>query len=145
VLLLAQDDPQSLPASLPIRLTSLDTAWGSTPFIFTTAQPALASLPQGAVLAGELLSAAPDYVYDDIAGSPFAPETAVGVLKPPPAQLLATVVGRLPVYEGLLTACQFPLTDAAAGGDPLAAGLISDLLRWACAPPTDAGVGQPFG
>jgi hypothetical protein len=52
------------------------------------------------------------------------------VLKPPPGELLGTVVGRVPVGPGLLTVCQLPLTDAAQGGDPLALALLSDLLRW---------------
>jgi hypothetical protein len=130
VLLLEQQEPGPLPLPAPLRLTSLDTGWGSTPFIFTTAEPALAALPQAAVLASELLSASPDYVYTDLGGGPFAVETAVAVLKPPPGQLLGTVVGRMPVGPGLLTVCQLPLADAALEGDPLARALISDLLRW---------------
>ena len=130
VLLLAQEEPGLLPLPVPIRLSSLDTAWGSTPFIFTTDEPALTALPQAAVLASELLSASPDYVYTDLGGRPFATETAIAVLKPPPGDLLGTVVGRMAVGQGLLTVCQLPLTDAARGGDPLALALLSDLLRW---------------
>jgi Glycosyl hydrolases family 2, TIM barrel domain/Glycosyl hydrolases family 2, sugar binding domain len=130
VLLLAQEEPGLLPLPVPIRLSSLDTAWGSTPFIFTTAAPALTALPHGAVLASELLSASPDYVYTELAGRPFATETAVAVLKPPPGELLGTVVGQLAIEPGLLTICQLPVTDAALAGDPLALGLLSDLLRW---------------
>lgn len=130
VLLLEQREPGRLPLPAPLHLTSLDTGWGSTPFIFTTAKPALAALPQAAVLASELLSASPDYVYTDLGGGPFAAETAVAVLKPPPGQLLGTVVGQLPVEAGLLTVCQLPLADAALAGDPLARALISDLLHW---------------
>jgi len=131
VLLLAQHDPGMVRLPLPARLSSLDTAWGSTSFIFTTEEPALASLPRRAVLASELLSTAPEYVYTDIAGGPFASETAVAVLKPPPARLLGTVIGRMPAEAGQLTVCQLPLADAAQGGDPLAIALIGDLLRWA--------------
>lgn len=83
---------------------------------FTTDEPALTSLPQRAVLASELLSTTPDYVYIDIAGDPFAPETAVAVLKPPLARLIGTVIGRMPAEAGQLTVCQLPLTDAAQGG-----------------------------
>ena len=129
VLLLAQDKP--VPDPLPVRLTSLDTAWGSTPFVFTTSEPALASLPRGAVLASELLSTAPEHIYTDLAGNPFAAQTAVALLKPPPDQLLGTVIGKLPVAAGQLTVCQFPLTEPARGGDPLAASLLGDLLGWA--------------
>jgi hypothetical protein len=134
VLLLEQQEPGQLPFPAPLRLTSLDTGWGSTPFIFTTAEPALAALPQAAVLASELLSASPDYVYTNLGGGPFALETAVAVLKPPPGQLLGTIVGRMAVGPGLLTVCQLPLADAALAGDPLVLALISDLLRWSCSP-----------
>jgi hypothetical protein len=130
VLLLAQEEPGLLPLPVPVRLSSLDTAWGSTPFIFTTAAPALTALPHGAVLASELLSASPDYVYTELGGRPFATETAVAVLKPPPGELLGTVVGQLAIEPGLLTICQLPVTDAALAGDPLALALLSDLLRW---------------
>jgi DNA-binding transcriptional ArsR family regulator len=130
ILLLQQREPGPLSLSAPLRLTSLDTAWGSTPFIFTTAEPALAALPRAAVLASELLSASPDLVYTDLGEGPFAGEPAVAVLKPPPGELRGTVVGRVPVGQGLLTVCQLPLTDAALAGDPLALALIGDLLRW---------------
>ena len=134
VLLLAQEEPGPLPLPAPIRLSSLDTAWGSTPFIFTTGEPAFTALPQAAVLASELLSASPDYVYTDFGGRAFATETAIAVLKPPPGQLLGTVVGRMTVDRGLLTVCQLPLADAALAGDPLALALLSDLLRWSRPP-----------
>jgi hypothetical protein len=134
VLLLAQSEPGPLALPGSLRLASLDTVWGSTPFIFTNSQPELASLPPGAVLASELLSAAPEYVYADVGGGPFAPETAVAVLKPPPRELMATVVGRVRAERGLLTLCQLPLAEAAQAGDPLAAALLGDLLRWARPP-----------
>jgi hypothetical protein len=82
------------------------------------------------LLAAELLTASPDYVYTDLGGRPFGTGTAVGVLKPPPSELLGTVVGQLAVEDGLLTVCQFPLADTAREGDPLALALIEDLLCW---------------
>ena len=130
VLLLAQHEPGPLGLPVPIRLSSLDMAWGSTPFVFTTAEPAIKALPPAAVLASELLTASPDYIYTDLGGKPFATATAVGVLKPPPGELLGTVVGQLAVEDGKLTVCQLPLTEAAGEGDPLAVALIGDLLRW---------------
>jgi hypothetical protein len=130
VLLLAQHEPGLLGLPVPIRLSSLDTAWGSTPFVFTTGEPAIEALPPAAVLASELLTTSPDYVYTDLGGTPFAPATAVGVLKPPPGELLGTVVGQLAAGNGLITLCQLPLTDAARAADPLALALIGDLLRW---------------
>lgn len=131
VLLLAQSEPG--PVALPgsLQLASLATAWGSTPFVFTGSAPELPSLPPGAVWASELLSTAPEFVYTGIGDGPYAPETAVGVLKPPPRELLATVIGRVRAEEGLLTVCQLPLAEAAEGGDPLAAAILGDLLRWA--------------
>jgi hypothetical protein len=131
VLLLAQSEPGPLALPGSLRLASLATAWGSTPFVFTGSAAELASLPPGAVWASELLSAAPEYVYTDIGDGPFAPETAVGVLKPPPRELLATVIGRVRGERGLLTVCQLPLAEAAQGGDPLAAAILGDLLCWA--------------
>lgn len=131
VLLLAQNQTGPLPLPGSLRLASLDTAWGSTPFVFTSSQPELASLPPGSVLASELLSAAPEYVYTSAGNGPFAPDTAVGVLKPPPNELKATVIGRARAGPGLITVCQLPLASAAEAGDPLAAALLGDLLRWA--------------
>lgn len=131
VLLLAQDEPGQLALPGSLQLARLATGWGSTPFIFTTSQPGLPSLPQGTVLASELLSAAPEYAYTAVGSGPFAPETAVAVLKPPPRELTATVVGRVRVDQGLLTMCQLPLADAAESGDPLAVALLGDLIRWA--------------
>jgi hypothetical protein len=128
-LLLAQEAASPLPLPVDLTLTSLDTAWGSTPFVFTTADPLLPALPSAAVLSTELLSVAPEHVYTDIAGSPFAPQTIAGVLKPPPNPLLATVAGRVPVHTGVLTVCQFPLTRNCAVGDPLAGALLADLIH----------------
>lgn len=133
-LLLAQEADGSLPLPVNLTLTSLDTAWGSTPFIFTTAAGSLAALPLATVLSVELLSVAPEHVYTDIAGSPFAPQTIAGILKPPPNPLLATVAGRIPVGAGVLTVCQFPLTRNCAVGDPLAGALLADLLHLASSP-----------
>jgi hypothetical protein len=129
-LLLAQDVEGPLPLPADLSLTSLETAWGSTPFIFTTTEPALPSLPAATVLATELLSAAPDYIYGETGGA-FAGQTAVGVLKPPPGPLTGTAVGRLHAGGGLLTLCQLLLVDNGCAGDPLAVALLGDLLRWA--------------
>jgi Glycosyl hydrolases family 2, TIM barrel domain len=131
VLLLAQNQAGPLPLPGSLGLVSLETAWGSTPFVFTGAQPGLAALPQGSVLASELLSLAPEYVYTSAGDGPFAPDTAVGVLKPFPGELKATVIGRAQAGRGLITVCQLPLARAAQAGDPLAQALLGDLLRWA--------------
>jgi len=130
-LLLAQRDSGDLPLPIELRLVDLATAWGSTPFIFTTSQTVLSSLPGRSVLATELLSVAPEFVFTHFGSGPFAADTVVGVLKPPPDQIVGTVVGRAPVMAGWLTACQLPLTEQAIAGDPLCVALLSDLLRWA--------------
>jgi hypothetical protein len=77
-LLLSQRDSGDLPLPIGLRLVDLATAWGSTPFIFTTSQPALSSLPRSSVLATELLSVAPEFVFTQVDKGPFAAETAVG-------------------------------------------------------------------
>jgi hypothetical protein len=128
-LLLAQEAEGPLPLPVNLTLTSLEVAWGSTPFVFTTADPALAAPPKATILAAELLSVAPEHVYTDVAGNPFAPQTFAGVLKPPPNPLLATVAGRIPVYTGLLTLCQFPLARNCGLGDSLAEALLADLIK----------------
>jgi hypothetical protein len=140
-LLLSQRDAGDLPLPIELRLVDLATAWGSTPFIFTTSQPALTSLAANSVLTTELLSVAPEFVFTHVGNGPFAPETAVGVLKPPPDGIVGTVVGRAPAAAGWLTVCQLPLLGQAVAGDPLCAALLCDLLDWAsrAAP----GGGQP--
>jgi hypothetical protein len=137
-LLLSQRDAGDLPLPIELRLVDLATAWGSTPFIFTTSQPGLTCLAASSVLATELLSIAPEFVFTQVGNGPFAVETAVGVLKPPPDGIVGTVVGRAPVLAGWLTVCQLPLTEQAAAGDPLCGALVCDLLNW-------AGVGSNQG
>ena len=130
-LLLSQRDAGDLPLPIELRLVDLATAWGSTPFIFTTSQPGLTCLAASSVLATELLSIAPEFVFTQVGNGPFAVETAVGVLKPPPDGIVGTVVGRAPVLAGWLTVCQLPLAEQAVAGDPLCGALICDLLNWA--------------
>ena len=130
-LLLSQRDAGDLPLPIALRLVDLATAWGSTPFIFTTSQPGLTSLAASSVLATELLSIAPEFVFTHVGNGPFAVETAVGVLKPPPDGIVGTVVGRAPVLAGWLTVCQLPLAEQAVAGDPLCGALLFDLLNWA--------------
>jgi hypothetical protein len=132
-LLLAQQGSGDLPFPIVLRLVDLATAWGSTPFIFTTSQPALTCLPGRSVLTTELLSMAPEFVFTRVGDEPFAAETAIGVLKPPPDPIVGTVVGRAPVLKGWLTVCQLPLTEQAMAGDPLCSALLCDLLLWAAA------------
>jgi hypothetical protein len=88
------------------------------------------ALPPCSVLASELLSAAPEFVFTQLGDGPFAAETAIGVLKPPPDPMIGTVVGRMPVLAGRLTVCQLPITEQAIAGDPLCVALLDDILRW---------------
>ena len=143
VLLLAQSGSGDVPIPFPLRLVDLATAWGSTPFIFTTAQGALTSLRPCSVLASELLSVAPEFIFSEGSDGPPPPETAIGVLKPPPEPLVGTVVGRVPVLGGRLTVCQLPLTEGASAGDPLCTAVLADVLCWAAAPALLAGL--PIG
>jgi hypothetical protein len=130
-LLLSQRDAGDLPLPIELRLVDLATAWGPTPFIFTTSQPALTCLAASSVLTTELLSVAPEFVFTQVGNGPFAAETAVGALKPPPDGIVGTVVGRAPVLAGWLTVCQLPLAEQALAGDPLCGALLCDLLNWA--------------
>jgi hypothetical protein len=134
VLLLAQSGSGDVPVPFPLHLVDLATAWGSTPFIFTTTQGAFTSLAPCSVLASELLSVAPEFIFSDGSDRPPMAETAIGALKPPPEPLVGTVVGRVPVLGGQLTICQLPLTKGASAGDPLCAAVLADVLGWAAAP-----------
>jgi hypothetical protein len=142
-LLLAQRSTGDLPLPVTLRLVDLATAWGSTPFIFTTSQPALTALPGCSVLATELLSTAPEIVFTKLGDGPFAAETAVGVLRPRPDPMIGTVVGRTAVLAGRLTVCQLPVTERAISGDPLCMALLDDVLRWAAGPLTAAHPSAP--
>ncbi len=134
VLLLAQSGHGDLPIPFPLRLVDLATAWGSTPFIFTTSQGGFTSLAPCSVLAGELLSLAPESVVTQLADQPHQGRAAVAVIKPPPEPLVGMVVGQVPVLGGRLTMCQLPLAAGASAGDPLCTAVLGDVVRWAAAP-----------
>jgi len=112
-------------------MTDLRTEWGSTPFIFTTDAPGLPSLPSRTVLTTEILEATPNVVWNVDAGTSFAGETVVGVLKPPPDPVVGTIVGRRPIGDGSLTVCQLPLTEVAATGNALGVALLTELVGYA--------------
>lgn len=123
-------------ALLPVRaeMTDLVTEWGSTPFLFTTAASGIASLPAQALLTTEILEATPTAVWTSLGDSNTQVELILGVLKPYPAPVTGTVVGRLRVHGGTLTLCQLPLAEAATAGHALALSLVGDVIGYAQAP-----------
>ena len=128
VLVLAQ--PAANAVWLPIPATAVDiaTEWGSTPFLFTTADPGLPGLPGGRVLTTEAMPVVPDTVWSTLDGQPWPARTLIGLYKPYPGQITGTVLGAHPVGPGWLWLCQLPLNHAAGHGEPLALALLADLL-----------------
>lgn len=134
VLVLAQDAARA--AHLPGggELADVATAWGSTPFLFTTADLALPSLPPATVLTSEPMPIVPDAVWTRIGGAPFPARVMAGMWKPFPDEIAGTIAGEARVGPGRLVVCQFPLLAAAAGGEPAAVAVLADLLRHLAAP-----------
>jgi hypothetical protein len=128
VLLLAQPAHAAGFLPIPLVIKDLTTEWGSTPFIYSTDAPGAPSIPARTVLTTELLEVTPDAVWTVLDGTTLAVETLIGVMKPPPAPVIGTVVGRLPVSEGVLTLCQLPLTEMAVQDSALAITLLRDLI-----------------
>ena len=129
VVVLAQPPKQSRHLPVPAEAVALATEWGSTPFLFTTDAVTSDVLPRQQVLTTELLSVSPATAWTTIDGRPWAEQTYVGVFKPFPGQLTATVLGRLPVRAGMLWLCQLPLCAAVATGDAAAAGILAAVVR----------------
>jgi hypothetical protein len=129
VVLLAQRPKAARYLPVPASAAALATEWGSTPFLFTTAEVACDALAPTRVLTTELLSAVPSAVWTELAGRPWAEHTAVGVFKPFPGQITGTVLGWLTVGSGTLSLCQFPLCAAVLAGDAAAAALLSAVVR----------------
>ena len=119
---------------VPAEMTELATEWGSTPFVFTTSAAGIASLPAQTILTTELLEATPTAVWTSLGDAVMHLETLVGVLKPYPAQVTGTVVGRLRVHEGTLTLCQLPVLVGASAGSALARSLVGDVIGYARTP-----------
>ena len=129
VLVLAQDADSAHHLPIDAELTEVATAWGSTPFLFTTAETAVPSLPPARVLTTEPMPIVPDAVWTRLGGNGFPPVVIAGLLKPFPDEIAGTVVGEIQVGEGRLVVCQFPLREAVRQGDPLATAVLTDLLR----------------
>jgi hypothetical protein len=128
--------PAIVAEHLPVAasMTDLVTEWGSTPFLFTTNAAGIASLPHQTVLTTETLEATPTAVWTSLGDQTKPVETLVGVLKPYPAQVVGTVVGRVRVHAGTLTVCQLPVARNAAAGSALARSLIVDVINYARPP-----------
>jgi hypothetical protein len=128
VLVLAQ--PAANAPALPVPATAVDiaTEWGSTPFLFTTADSGLPGLPGGRILTTEPMPVVPDTAWTTVDGQPWSARTLVGLYKPYPGEITGTLVGAHPVGAAWLWLCQLPLTAAVNEGDPLALALLADLL-----------------
>ncbi|MDQ6686313.1 MAG: hypothetical protein M3Z50_01650 [Actinomycetota bacterium] len=136
VMCLAQ--PVTAAAHLPVAATAVNiaTEWGSTPFLFTTGDPALSAFGPRRVLTTEALSIAPEVVWTQLDGSPWAPRTLVGLFKPYPGALTGTLIGSIPVGAGRLWLCQLPVVSAAERGRRVADSLLAELLTLAAVEPS---------
>jgi hypothetical protein len=134
VLVLAQDADRAEHLPIEAELTDVATAWGSTPFLFTTGELAVPALPPATVLATEPMSIVPDAVWTRLGDGPFPPAVVAGMWKPFPDEIAGTVVGETQVGPGRLVVCQFPLLAAVRRGDPMATAVLADLLRHLAAP-----------
>lgn len=134
VLVLAQDPDRARHLPVDAELTAVATAWGSTPFLFTTGELAVPSLPPDTVLTTEPMTIVPDAVWTRLGDGTYPPVVVAGMWKPFPDEIAGTVVGELPVGAGRLVVCQFPLVQAVRGGDPMATAVLADLLRHLAAP-----------
>jgi hypothetical protein len=135
VLVLAQDAARARHLPGGGELTDVATAWGSTPFLFTTGDPALPSLPAATVLTSEPMPVVPDTVWTRVGGEAFASSVVVGMWKPFPEEIAGTVVGETSVGPGRLLLCQLPLQSGAEDGEPAATAILADLLRHLAAYP----------
>ncbi len=129
VLVLAQDAGRAEHLPIEAELTGVETGWGSTPFLFTTAERAVPSLPPATVLTTETMSIVPEAVWTRLGDGKFPPVVVAGMWKPFPGETAGTVVGETRVGAGCLLVCQFPLVEAVGRGDPAAVAVLADLIR----------------
>jgi glycosyl hydrolase family 2 len=134
VLVLAQAPGADPHYPVPAQLTRTLTRWGSSVFTYTTDHGGLPSLPRRAVLAAEDATIQATSVLTRLGEAEKPAEPMVMVYKPIPDPLVGAVVASVPAGPGRLIACQFRLADRAATGEPAAAALLGDLLRFAAAP-----------
>jgi hypothetical protein len=133
-LVLAQPREAAAHFPLPVELTTVVTAWGSTVFHFTTDHGALQSLPRRNLLVGEDSTVQATSVVTAIGDAAFPDTPVVLAFKPVPSAMAGTIVGATDVGPGRLVFCQYRLVERAAQGDAAARALLADLLRWAAEP-----------
>jgi hypothetical protein len=149
VLVLAQlpEAAQAYPGGVAIE--SLQTAWGSSVFHFTTNESPLSSLPRRAVLVGEDSTIHATSILRAFGDGPFPTRPVVIAYKSEPNPMTGNIVGAQRVGAGTMIVCQYRLAERAAAGDAAAAALLADLLAWAQRPDpsfqrrlSDAGDGR---
>jgi hypothetical protein len=133
-LVLAQPPEAAQHYPVPVDLTTVVTAWGSTVFHFTTDHGALPSLPRRNLLVAEDSTVQATSVVRAVGDAAFPDTPVVLAFKPVPSAMAGTIVGATDVGPGRLVFCQYRLTQRAAQGDAAARALLADLLRWAAKP-----------
>ncbi|MEY2471476.1 MAG: hypothetical protein QOK28_805 [Actinomycetota bacterium] len=131
VVVLAQSPDEAWHYPVPVELTTVVTAWGSTVFHFTTDHGALQSLPRRNLLVAEDSTVQATSAVTRIGTDAFPDTPIVLAFKPVPSAMSGTIVGATDVGPGRLIFCQYRLSERAAGGDAAARALLADLLRWA--------------
>ncbi len=126
VLVLAQESARARWLPVDGELTDIATAWGSTPYLFTTGETGVPALPTATVLTTEPMSIVPNAAWTRFGE---APSVIAGLWKPFPDEIAGTVLGEVPVGQGRLVVCQFPLQAGVRAGDPMAVAVLADLLN----------------
>ncbi|HSH23896.1 MAG TPA: glycoside hydrolase family 2 TIM barrel-domain containing protein [Acidimicrobiales bacterium] len=119
---------------VPVVMSQLATAWGSTDFRFSTDHGAIPSLPRRAVLVAEDSTVQARVVVASFDEEPFPDTPVIIAYKPVPGAMTGTVVGSHAVGPGRLVFCQYRLATGAASDDAAARALLADVLRWASRP-----------
>lgn len=133
-IVLAQPAEHAERYPVPLRITTVETAWGSSIFHFTTDHGALTSFPRRNVLVAEDSTIQSTTAIMEVDGQPFPSEPLVIAYKPTPGAMTGTVVGEHRIGSGRLLFCQYRLIERAQLGDPAARGLLADLVAFARAP-----------
>jgi len=134
VIVLAQSPEAAHAYPGAVRIVTVETAWGSSVFHFTTDHGALSSLPRRNVLVAEDSTIQATAVIAEVDGAPFPTQPFVIAYKPTPGAMTGTVVGEHRVGRGRLIFCQYRLLEPARRGDAAARALLADLVSWAREP-----------
>ena len=114
---------------MPLKLWSVETRWG-TGFLFTT-NDALTALPPRRILAGEDAGVHARAIAIEVDGRPFPSDPLL--VRYNPRGTTGTIVGAHENGHGRLVFCQYRLAHRVLRGDPVARGLLADLVRLAAA------------